>query len=107
MDNREAARILPYLLNRCHSVAEEAAIRMGIFALQEREERSKGCIWCESDCPVYLKTTRYLKPMLAPLTKEEELRQELENMTGEYYMPIALKFCPECGRRLKGADNGT
>jgi hypothetical protein len=46
MDNREAARIIPYLLDRCHSKAEETAIQTAVKALQEREERARGCEFC-------------------------------------------------------------
>ena len=57
-----------------------------------------GCNYCK--VPVYVKTVQYSAPMLAPLTREEELRQELLNLTGEVYMELPIKFCPMCGRRL-------
>ena len=43
MTDREAKRILPYLIDRCHSEAEKAAIRKAENALQERIDREKGC----------------------------------------------------------------
>lgn len=57
-----------------------------------------GCNYCK--VPVYVKTVQYSAPMLAPLTREEELRQELLNLTGEVYMELPINFCPMCGRRL-------
>lgn len=45
-------------------------------ALQEREERSKGCEWCIGFCP---------------------------DVTGDPYADY--RCCPMCGRKLKGADN--
>lgn len=49
MTDREVARILPYLIDRCHSKAEETAIRRAGNALKEREERSKGCQVCNAE----------------------------------------------------------
>lgn len=48
-----------------------------IEALQEREERSRGCEWCIGFCP---------------------------DVTGDPY--AEYRFCPMCGRPMKGADNG-
>ena len=59
------------------------AIKTAISALQEREERSKGCVYCLDDC-------------CAPLDWE----YGLDHILPDY------KFCPMCGRKLKGADNG-
>lgn len=84
MTDREAARILPYLIDRCHSEAEKAAIRKAEKALQEREERENGCKWCNSGS-------------FAPVLHVDE-NSQLGQMD--------VEFCPMCGRPLKGADNG-
>lgn len=44
------------------------------------------CNFCKSD--LYIKTVQYTKPLLAPLTRAEELRQELSDLTGEVYLQI-------------------
>ena len=74
MTDREAARIMPYLIDRCHSPAEKTALRKAGKALREREERSRGCEWCIGFCP---------------------------DVTGDPY--AEYRFCPGCGRPLKGA----
>lgn len=53
----------------------------------------------------YIKKIQYTAPLLAPLTKAEELRQELLNLTGEVYVMIEPLYCPFCGEKLKkGGD---
>lgn len=84
MTDREAARIMPYLIDRCHSPAEKTALRKAGKALQEREERSRGCKWCNSGS-------------FAPALHVDENRQLRQ---------MHVEFCPMCGRPLKGADNG-
>ncbi len=37
---------------------------------------------------------------LAPMTRTGELRQQLENLTGEVYSELPRQFCPMCGRKL-------
>lgn len=55
-----------------------------IEAFQEREERSRGCKWCNSGS-------------FAPVLHVDE-NSQLGQMD--------VEFCPMCGRPLKGADNG-
>lgn len=74
-------------------------------ALQEREERSKGCKFCGAK--LYFKTTQYARPLLAPLTEVQALKDKLLDLTGEVYVEIEADFCPMCGRPLKGEDNET
>ncbi len=56
------------------------------------------CEYCNVE--VYVKTQKLMKSILAPLTPTEELRQELENITGEMYLKLDNKYCPICGRKL-------
>lgn len=72
-------------------------------ALQERDERSKGCKFCRAK--LYFKTTQYARPLLAPLTEVQALGDKLLDLTGEVYVEINADFCPMCGRPLKGEDN--
>lgn len=49
-----------------------------VHAIQEREERSKGCVWCNQN---------------------GELFEQIYELNAE-----KPKFCPWCGRPLKGAE---
>lgn len=56
------------------------------------------CNKCKT--PIYIKTTQYLKPLLAPLTPEQELREKLIDMTGEVYLEVTKRYCPWCGDKM-------
>lgn len=56
------------------------------------------CEYC--NVKVYVKTQKIMKNLLAPLTHAEELRQELEDKTGEMYLELPHNYCPMCGRKL-------
>lgn len=56
------------------------------------------CEYC--DIKLYVKTQKIIKSLLAPLTHTEELRQELEDITGEIYLEFPHNYCPMCGRKL-------
>ena len=58
------------------------------------------CSYCNAE--VYIKVKRYLMPVLAPLTREQELRDELVNITGETYAVLHTRFCPMCGKKIYG-----
>ena len=102
MNDREAIKRLD---NCAASPYMMAAIDLAISALQEREERSKGCEFCGAK--LYFKTTQYARPLLAPLTEVQALRDKLLDLTGEVYVEINADFCPMCGRPLKGEDHET
>lgn len=51
---------------------------------------------------IYIKTMRYAKPFSMPLTREEEVRQKLIELTGEEFVNIDAIFCPFCGKKLEG-----
>ena len=57
------------------------------------------CRYCNQD--FYIKTTQFL----APLTREQELRDKLVNLTGEVYLPIPISFCPICGEKIEKVSN--
>ena len=67
-------------------------------------QKLDGCNYCKS--PVYVKTIQYLAPVLAPMTRTEELRQQLYNLTGEVYLELPKQFCPMCGRKLPQPPKG-
>ena len=56
---------------------------------------------CGHGFDLYVKTKQYLRPLLAPLTREEELRQELLNITGEVYSLFIPSYCPICGKKVE------
>ena len=60
------------------------------------------CNFCKA--PIYIKTVQYSAPLLAPMTRAEELRQELTNLTGEVYLQIPNEYCAMCGERLNKND---
>lgn len=76
MADREAITILTGLKMMVGTEAKEAC-DVAISALQEREERSKGCKFCKDDF-------RFWKSELSGYFKETD-----------------IKFCPHCGRPLE------
>lgn len=56
------------------------------------------CNFCKSD--LYIKTVQYTKPLFAPMTRAEQLRQELLDLTGEVYLKISNEYCAMCGEKI-------
>ena len=56
------------------------------------------CNYCNAE--LYVKTIQYTKPLLAPLTKADELRYKLQDLTGEVFLKLSNRFCAVCGERL-------
>ena len=56
------------------------------------------CNFCKED--LYIKTVQHTMSLLAPLTRAEELRQELLDLTGEVYLQIQNEYCPMCGEKI-------
>lgn len=56
------------------------------------------CEYCNAI--YYVEVQQLAKPLLAPLTHVEEIRQELINITGINYLRIKANYCPMCGRKL-------
>ena len=57
------------------------------------------CNYCNAE--YYIKVQKNVKSFLAPLTRAEQLRQQLEDLTGEAYVVIPNKYCPFCGKKIK------
>ena len=56
------------------------------------------CNFCKAD--LYVKTIQYTKPLLAPLTKADELRYQLQDLTGEVYLQLPNEYCAMCGEKI-------
>lgn len=57
------------------------------------------CNYC--NVPIYLKIKQYTKPILAPLTEEQALRDRLSDLTGELYVELPKIYCPVCGAKIR------
>lgn len=57
------------------------------------------CNYCNAE--YYIKTQKYVKSYFAPMTLEGQLRQQLEDLTGEQFLIIPNQYCPMCGANLK------
>ena len=62
--------------------------------------REFGNEYTEMRCKTLKKGVNVPAPMLAPLTRAEELRQKLTNLTGEVYLQLPNEYCAMCGERL-------
>lgn len=109
MDRAEAIKRLEWLatvggvVNSCTIGGEDMdALNMAIAALRGAGAEGAGCEYC--NVPLYMKVKQYAKPILAPLTPAQELRDKLLDMTGETYIQSPKKFCHMCGRKLGGAE---
>lgn len=98
----------PYLWEETellNDAGRELQFYKDVIALLEKSyrKRSEGCEFCGT--PLYVKTIQYTMPLLAPITRADELRNELLNLTGERYLHLEAKYCPLCGAKMKGATN--
>ena len=57
------------------------------------------CNYCKAE--FYIKVTKYAKSYSAPMTLAGQLRQQLEDLTGEQFVIIPNEYCPMCGERIK------
>ena len=57
------------------------------------------CEYCNAI--YYVEVKQLIAPILAPLTRCVEIRQELINKTGINYLKIKANYCPMCGKKLK------
>lgn len=101
MTDREALKLLKYPVykwsmdwdEREDGLSYTEAIERAISALQEREERSKGCEFCNTydfgRCGI------------------DEHRIFMAGGNSRVDADDQFKFCPMCGRKLKGVDNET
>lgn len=82
-------------------------IRRENMADREREERSKGCSYCTeyADLPEFYKNGEFVGRVF-----DTNIGFWSGNNPGWYLtvgnLDIAIAYCPMCGRKLKGADNG-
>ena len=56
------------------------------------------CEYCNQE--FYIKKTQVIAPLTDPLTREQELMDELVNLTGEVYLPISISFCHLSGEKI-------
>lgn len=63
------------------------------------------CNMCNAT--LYIKTKQFARPVLAPLTPAQKLRDRLSDMTGEVYLPVCVNYCPFCGEPKGGEEDGT
>lgn len=66
-------------------------------------DQSNKCAFCDRD--IYIQVEQVLKPVLAPLTYEDALRDELINRTGKAYVLLPKRYCPVCGTKIDGRTN--
>jgi len=88
------------LSDRQDGIREEAQNILELLDKEKsnKQEANKMCEFCNAK--VYVKTQKIMKNILAPLTHTEELRQELEDLTGERYLEVKANYCFMCGRKL-------
>lgn len=56
---------------------------------------------CEHRVDLYMKCSVMTRSLMAPLTPEGELRDRLEDMTGETYVAFNPVYCPFCGKKVE------
>ena len=57
------------------------------------------CEYCNAI--YYVEVQQLAKPLLAPLTHTEEIRQELINITGINHLRIKANYCPMCRTKVR------
>lgn len=62
-------------------------------------DKTSKCAFCDRD--IFIQVEQYLAPILAPLTYEQALRDELVNITGKAYKLLPKRYCPVCGAKMK------
>ena len=60
---------------------------------------------CGHGFDLYMKCQVLARSLLAPMTPEGELRDRLEDMTGETYVNYVPTYCPICGKKVEEAEN--
>ena len=60
---------------------------------------------CGHGFDLYVKVPRYTRRMSAPLTREEELIDALEELTGDGYIMYYPQYCPICGKKIEREEN--
>ena len=50
---------------------------------------------------LYMKVQLFMRPLLQPMTVEEEIEQELQEKTGWKYVLVNNAYCPMCGKAVR------
>lgn len=56
---------------------------------------------CGHGFDLYVKVPRYTRRMSMPLTREQELIEQLEDYVGEGYISYFPQYCPICGKKVE------
>lgn len=92
---RTADKCMVTLYKTTFSSEELKAINKKVEELRMELEKCKFC-----KTKVFVQVERLSKPLLAPLTEVQQLKDELINKTGIEYIQIKNNYCPMCGRKL-------
>ena len=62
---------------------------------------------CGHGFDLYVKVPRYARRMSMPMTREQELIEQLEDYVGEGYISFYPQYCPICGKKVEweGGDS--
>lgn len=102
-DGKKAIATLAGLKMMVGTKAKEVC-DVAISALQEREERSKGCEYC-ADHKYNVEDCVMLSHDKSDFDSGMYIYDgELISNSGEFQC-VRINFCPMCGRPLKGEDN--
>ena len=56
---------------------------------------------CGHGFDLYVKVPRYARRMSMPLTRQQELIEALEELTGDGYIEYEPIYCPICGKKVE------
>lgn len=56
---------------------------------------------CGHGFDLFIKCKVAARRAMAPLTPEGEIRDKLEDMTGETYLEFNPAYCPLCGKKVE------
>ena len=58
------------------------------------------CANCGNGLDLYVRTRQIMKPCIMPMTIEQEIEDELTEITGFAYLKYIPVYCPICGARM-------
>ena len=99
MTREEAIKILAhYVDNECYTPRYKESHRMAISALQEKEDRERGCEYC-NDCESIYHCSSEINDSM-----DEDVYISgnciIVDIGCHSYGLVKINFCPMCGRRL-------
>lgn len=102
MTDGKAITILTGLKMMVGTEAKEAC-DIAISALQEREERARGCEFCDGT----ERSMLFRKGACDSMNDDVYISGDaiIIDYGCKAYDTVKIRFCPMCGRPLKGADN--